>query len=257
MSRPNPQNDVIRSQVGPLPCVQIQLHGDDPDQRPERLVVLCHGYGASGEDLVPCAGEILSCLPHEDRPRIQFVFPAAPLVLAEMYGMDSRAWWPIDMEALERAMQSGTYREMRTNDDPVMDMAREKLEACIQQILQDQDLSWSDCILGGFSQGSMVTTDLTLNLKQRPAGLIAWSGTVIREPKWLAAIHERPLRLPVVQSHGRQDPILPFAGAEALRDLLTQGRADVQFLPFDGPHTISPEAITSAAKMIKQVLDAG
>ena len=193
MSSPNAE--IVRSQVGDLPCVQIQLLNDQEELvTPQLLVVLCHGYGAGGEDLVPCAGELLSCLPHELRPKVRFLFPAAPLVLSEMYGMDSRAWWPIDMAELERAMQSGTFREMRNNDVPEMDNAREKLRACISEVLEQQNLTWSQTILGGFSQGSMVTTDLAIDLEQRPAGLIVWSGTVIRQPRWTAAVEAAPLR---------------------------------------------------------------
>lgn len=248
--------EIVRSQIESLQCVQIQLKPGAQAEvpAPKLLVVLCHGYGAGGEDLVPCAGEILSCLPHELRPQVRFLFPAAPIVMGEMYGMDSRAWWPIDMVELERAMQSGTFRELRSNDLPEMDTAKEKLQATIEKVLAEQDLSWQQCIVGGFSQGSMVTTDLTLSRQDRPAGLIVWSGTVVRETKWMAAIERQPLQIPVVQSHGRQDQILPFAGAELLRDFLTKGKADVQFLPFDGPHTIPPDGIVAAAKLIANQL---
>lgn len=250
-----PEAEIQRTPVGSLDAVQIQLaDADGTILEPKILVVLCHGYGAGGEDLVPCAGEILSCLPHELRPQVRFFFPAAPIILGEMYGMDSRAWWPIDMVELERAMQTGTYRKMRDNDIPEMDTAGAKLLESIQLVLDQQKLGWDACVVGGFSQGSMITTDLTLRNTERPAGLIVWSGTVIREPKWQTALKQRPLHLPVVQSHGRQDSILPFQGAELLRDLLTEGKADVQFLPFDGPHTISPEAITAAAQLIANQL---
>jgi phospholipase/carboxylesterase len=42
----------------------------------------------------------------------------------------------------------------------------------------------------------------------------------------------------VVQSHGRQDPLLPYSGAETLRDLLLDAGVDLQFVPFDGQHEI-------------------
>ena len=43
-------------------------------------------------------------------------------------------------------------------------------------------------------------------------------------------------------SHGRQDPILPFSGAEALHEAFASAGADVEFMPFDGGHTI-PESV--------------
>ena len=55
------------------------------------------------------------------------------------------------------------------------------------------------------------------------------------------SLAEKRGQLPVLQSHGYFDPILPFTGAEALRNLLTGAGLDVEFLPFDGPHTIPYE----------------
>ena len=44
--------------------------------------------------------------------------------------------------------------------------------------------------------------------------------------------------LPVFQSHGRQDPILPFQMAERLKDVFTETGSPPVWTPFDGPHTI-------------------
>ena len=68
-------------------------------------------------------------------------------------------------------------------------------------------------VLGGFSQGSMVTTDVALRLSERPAGLCVFSGTLVAEDEWKVLAQKRG-PLPVLQSHGTFDPILPYAGAE-------------------------------------------
>lgn len=242
-----------KRKFGDLDCVEIQLERGE-NATCDLLVVLCHGFGASGTDLVPCAGQLLSLLPHEDRTRVKFLFPAAPILLDQDGGYESRAWWPIDMLKLQIALQSGKFRELRNEDPAELPGSRHKLEACIDQCLQENSLSWESCIIGGFSQGAMICTETTLGRHQRPAGLIVWSGSLIREPQWTDFI-QRPLQIPIVQSHGRQDMVLPYLGAELLRDLFTAAKADVNFIPFNGPHTISESAIAAAALLIQEVLD--
>jgi phospholipase/carboxylesterase len=58
----------------------------------------------------------------------------------------------------------------------------------------------------------------------------------------------------VLQSHGRQDPILPFSDAGLLRDLLLEAGLSVDFLPFDGPHTISEEALEHLGALLLALL---
>jgi len=109
-------------------------------------------------------------------------------------------------------------------------------------------------VLGGFSQGAMVTTDLALRQDEAPAALVILSGTLLAESEWRArAVRRKGLR--VLQSHGRQDPILPFAEAVLLRDLLQESGLAVEFLPFDGPHTISEEALDRLGALLLSLLD--
>ena len=107
-------------------------------------------------------------------------------------------------------------------------------------------------VLGGFSQGGMIATETALNLAEAPAALCILSGTILCEDRWRKLAAQRgPLR--VLQSHGRQDPILPFIAAEWLRDLLRDGGLDVDFVPFDGGHTIPFEAIERLGALVADV----
>jgi phospholipase/carboxylesterase len=56
--------------------------------------------------------------------------------------------------------------------------------------------------------------------------------------------------LKVLQTHGQRDPILPYADAEKLRDLLTNAGADVRFVPFAGGHELPPVALDAVSKLI-------
>jgi phospholipase/carboxylesterase len=60
--------------------------------------------------------------------------------------------------------------------------------------------------------------------------------------------------LRVVQSHGRQDPLLPFSMAERLRDLLLANGLEVQWIPFNGGHGIPPAAIEGIEGLLSTAL---
>lgn len=198
--------------------------GDGP------LVVLLHGFGAPGNDLVPLWRSV-------DVPRaVRFAFPAAPLVLPSTgFGMESRAWWMIDVMALERAIADGRQRDLSQETPEGLPEARARVLEMLDAL--DAELSPSKLVLGGFSQGAMLSLDVALHSERELAGLIHWSGTLLAEDEWIARMPARA-GLPVLQSHGTMDPLLPFAMAEALRDRLAGAGLDVEFVEFRGGHEI-------------------
>jgi len=242
----------VATRLGPLEARVVQPEGKAP---PELVCLLCHGFGASGTDLVPLASEVLARAPALGS-RVRFVFPAAPLALTEFGGGQARAWWPIDFEALlaQRAAGPEGRAALRSRVPDGLPQARRQLAACLEAVAQTSGLPPGRVVLGGFSQGAMVTTDLALRQDEAPAALVILSGTLLAESEWRArAVRRKGLR--VLQSHGRQDPILPFAEAVLLRDLLQESGLAVEFLPFDGPHTISEEALDRLGALLLSLLD--
>jgi phospholipase/carboxylesterase len=235
---------IISTQLGPLDC---KIVGTTPAKK---LFVLCHGYGAPGDDLVPLAQELIHFCPHLG-PDWCFIFPQAPLELAtNLY--ESRAWWHIDIAQFEEAVRTGRVRDLRNDEPDGLASARRQLKACIDAALSMLDLSAEDMVLGGFSQGAMLATDLTLRLDEPPKALVALSGTLLNEGQWSQVAHKRA-GLRVFQSHGRQDPILPYQAAQWLKDFLTDNGLQVQFHPFDGMHTIAPQVLMELATMLSQL----
>lgn len=237
--------------VAGLLCRVVEHH-DVPEGKPAVLCVLCHGYGAPGTDLVGLGGEVLRRFPAL-APRVRFVFPEAPNVSAAN-PWDGKAWWEIDLEALDTAMRAGKYREMQDSVPDGMPAIRKKLHAAVDELLRSAGLPSSKLVLGGFSQGAMLTTDLTLRLEEAPGGLAIFSGTLLAKTQWQQAAPRRRGLL-VVQSHGRSDPLLPFSAAEALRDLLVEAGLVVDFLPFDGPHTIPELALDRLGDLLRTVAE--
>ena len=200
--------------------------GDGP------AVLLCHGFGAPGDDLVALHRAV------EGPPGLRWFFPEAPLALDVGLGTMGRAWWNIDMRQLQLAMARGLHREMEREEPIGMAEAAEALRSCIHELQTREGVDPARLVLGGFSQGAMITTEVALHSATPFAGLVALSGTLLCRSRWTPAAAERGAALHVFQSHGRHDPVLPFAGAEALRDVLTTAGASVDFRPFVGQHEI-------------------
>ncbi len=237
---------VMRSVLGGLDVVTEQARPEGPC---EGVVVLCHGFGAPGSDLVGL-GRALSSL-EPALARVRFHFPAAPLSLGGLGYGDARAWWMIDFEALEalKAQHPDALREFRKLEPEGMGAARKALNAMVHAAMNASGLPFSKLVLGGFSQGAMATTDLALRLEEAPAGLVALSGTLLLEDVWRQKAKARA-GLTVFQSHGRFDPILPFTAARALEALLTEQGLAVDFHAFDGGHEIPQPVLVALARFL-------
>lgn len=211
------------------------------------VVVLLHGFGAPGDDLVPLWRAV-------DVPReVRWVFPAAPLSLPSMgFGMESRAWWMIDMVALERSIALGEERDLSQDHPEGLDDARAKVLEMLDAL--DGALAPSSLVLGGFSQGAMLALDVALHTERELAGLVQLSGTLLNESEWAPLLPARA-GLPVLQSHGRADPLLSFAMAETLRDRLTSAGLEVDFVPFSGGHEIPGAVLDRLQALIRRVAD--
>jgi phospholipase/carboxylesterase len=96
----------------------------------------------------------------------------------------------------------------------------------------------------------MLTTDIALRAEQPFAGLALMSGSIVAIDEWQPGFAKLK-GVPVMQSHGKADPLLPFATAERLRDLMKAGGADVRWVEFAGGHTISLGALDALAKLVQ------
>ncbi len=213
--------------------------GDGP------AVLLCHGFGAPGDDLVGLHRAIAA------PPGTRWFFPEAPLDVD--VGMPGRAWWPIDMARLQLAMMRGMSRELARETPPGLAAARQLLSETISFLGELHHVDPARLVVGGFSQGAMLTTDLVLTGGLGVAGLAILSGTLLSEDRWRASAASAS-GLPVFQSHGRHDPVLPFSGAEALGALLVGAGAHRRFVPFSGQHEIPTPAIGALGGFLSEVL---
>ncbi len=184
------------------------------------LVVLCHGYGADGNDLISLA-------PHWQRllPTVAFVAPNAPQHCDAGQGYQ---WFPIP-RLDPRAMRQGVEGAAAT------------LDAFLDAELARLGLPGERLALVGFSQGTMLSLHVGLRRKAAPAAIIGYSG-LLADPE----IHPLQDGSPVLLVHGDADPLIPvdylFVSAAAL------GRAGLPVQWHVSPGT--PHAIDGAGLVL-------
>ncbi len=210
------------------------------------LVVLLHGFGAPGNDLVPLA-DVLN-VPTGTR----FVFPEGPLTLS--FGpRDARAWWLIDMARMAQDQAAGRPRDLSNEIPKGLAPARDTMLAFLKEVEHTFVADPRKTVLGGFSQGAMLTCDVMLHTDRPYAGLVQLSGTLLALQEWGPLLQKRK-GLPVFQSHGVQDEILPYIGASRLRDALNQSGLPVEWHRFRGGHEIPEPVLQRLSVFLTKVL---
>jgi phospholipase/carboxylesterase len=238
---------MIRRRLGDLDCVIAggtdgQGGGDGP------TVILMHGFGAGGDDLVDLANYV------EVPPGTRWVFPAGPLELGGLYG-DSRAWWMIDLARLEPELAAGRAIDRADEVPDGLPAARAAVLGLLDALARDYGRTDARTVLGGFSQGAMLTVDVALHAPGKLAGLALMSGTLLAESVWqprAAAL----AGVTIFQSHGTKDGLLAYRGAERLRDFLLAAGAEVGFMPFPGGHELPPPVLEGLAELLARTLAA-
>ena len=209
-------------------------------------IILLHGFGAPGDDLVPLADAMRA--PAGTR----WIFPEGPLSLNMSFG-DSRAWWMIDMARLEADRAAGRTRDLSAEVPRGFPQAREVLETFLTTLPRVMPIDYKRTLIGGFSQGAMLSCDLVMRSAVPFAGLIQLSGSLLAKQDWRPSVGKRA-GLPVFQSHGIQDPILPYVMAERLRDELTHAGLSVEWHSFRGGHEIPEAVLRQLSSFVTKVL---
>jgi phospholipase/carboxylesterase len=211
------------------------------------VVILLHGFGAPGDDLAALY-RVLD-VPREAR----FVFPEAPLAPPDFAGYGGRAWWMIDTAAMQRAAMREEVRD-RSNETPAgMADAHARVTDLLAAVDRELGAHGAPLVLGGFSQGAMLACDIALRSARPLAGLVLLSTTLLCKLEWLPRMAARA-GLPILQTHGRADPLLPFGLATELRDALVAAGCGLEFLAFNGGHEVPMSVIQALGSFIRKVV---
>jgi phospholipase/carboxylesterase len=200
---------------------------------PTALVVLLHGLGADGNDLIALAPQLARTL-----PRALFVSPDAPFPCdMAPYG---RQWFSLQDRAPARVHEGTT-------------MARPILDRFLDEALAVWGLKDDALALLGFSQGAMMALHAGLRRKNPPAAIVAFSGALIGDvPPASAGGYP-----PVLLVHGEDDPVVPFSSFRYARTTLAAAGVSVEAVSRPGlGHGIDPTGLEAAQTMLARCLGA-
>jgi phospholipase/carboxylesterase len=164
--------------------------------RANALIVLLHGYGANGDDLIGLAAGWRARL-----PEAAFVAPNAPESIPGMLG--SLQWFAL------------TLRDPREFWQGVV-AAAPAVDRFIDQELARLSLGADRLALVGFSQGTMLALHVGLRRARHPAAIVGYSG-LLAGPERLPESKAAP---PVLLVHGEADDLIPVEAVHLAREAL-------------------------------------
>ena len=198
---------------------------------PAQAVVLLHGYGSDGQDLIGLAGYWRDLL-----PGALFVAPNAPEPCRD--NPAGYQWFPIAQDRAARWVDGAAS-------------ARPVIAEFLDGLWTQTGLGPEHTILGGFSQGAMMALNVGLSLERALMGIIAFSGALI-EPD---AVRDSPApRPPVCLVHGDLDGVVEPDLSESAAALLRGKGFPVSYhVEIGAGHTITEDGLGFASEFIAAV----
>jgi phospholipase/carboxylesterase len=194
---------------------------------PRQLVVLLHGVGADGADLMSFAPVLAEALPHA-----AFVAPDAPFPCdMAPYGLQ---WF---------SLQDRSPARLVAGVRAVEPAVRAFLDAELSRL----SLPASALALVGFSQGAMTALHAGLRMADAPAAILAYSGALLA-PESLAAEIRAASPPPVLLVHGESDGVVPVHLSRAAEQALRAAGVPVQALYIPGlDHTVDAAGLAAGS----------
>jgi phospholipase/carboxylesterase len=214
------------------PTLSGPSHPPQSGGKPSRLVILLHGLGADGNDLIGLAPYWAPLLPDAE-----FLSPNAP--------------FPCDMAPYG-------YQWLSARDPgPEARLAGARaagsiLDGFIDDELQKRDLTEAQLALVGFSQGTMMSLFVGPRRERQLAGIVGYSGRLIAPALLNSEIRSRP---PVLLVHGTEDAMVSYDSMAEAELALTDAGVSVETLSCPGVgHGIDEEGLRRGGEFLHRVL---
>lgn len=202
--------------------------------KPDALVILLHGYGSNGADLISLAPYWAQAL-----PGAAFVSPNAIEPVPQVPG--GYQWFPIS-NLDPHLMEQGAR------------VAAQSVDRFIDRELEKYGLDGGRLALVGFSQGTMMALHVALRRERAIAGVVGYSGVLVGGRNLKEQMRSKP---PILLVHGDRDPTIPipamFESAEALAEA---GHGAQWHISYGVPHSIGPDGLELGAAFLAKYLKA-
>jgi phospholipase/carboxylesterase len=189
--------------------------------KPDSLVILLHGYGSNGADLISLAPYWAKAL-----PGTAFVSPNAIEPVPQAPG--GFQWFPI-VDLDPRSMEQGARH------------AAQSVDRFIDRELEKYGLDESRLALVGFSQGTMMSLYVGLRRERQVAAILGFSGVLVAGQRLKEEMRSKP---PILLVHGDRDPMIPITAMFDSADALcAAGHAAQWHVSYGVPHSIGPDGL--------------
>ena len=189
-------------------------------------LVLLHGYGSNKEDLYGLKPYL---------PELNIVCFQAPILL----GMGGYAWYPIEWENGAKMIDG----------EAVEEAAKLLLESL--NTWQEQHVQSNEVFIGGFSQGAITALQILLQ-GFKAKGFVLMSGYAL--PEWHEALRLLSTDVPIFQSHGTMDPVIPFKWAETTSDGLSHLRG-YTFHSYPMAHSLNTQCLLDICEFLTPLIN--
>ena len=204
------------------------LQGD----KPQALVILLHGFGSDGHDLISLTDKLAPQAPHA-----LFLSPHAPYRCDQ--APSGYQWF---------SLQDTSPKGLLTSVQEAVPILKNFLD----QQLNALTILPSRCLILGFSQGANLALHIGFRYSPQLAGIIAFSGWIAGPENFAEEIKERP---PTLLIHGEHDSIVPAVALEKARETLEATDVSVEACLRPGlAHSIDSFGIERAGSMIARHL---
>ena len=202
------------------------------ETKPKNAVILCHGYGGDGKDI-----SILASYWKFHLPDTIFICPNAPEKCAA--SPSGFQWFDLMDQTSDQILSKSMIAEI-------------KLNKLIDEVKEKNDLSANEIVLGGFSQGCMISLQTGIKRKDKINSIVGFSGKIINTEHLSKNIISRPN---VLLMHGDKDQVVTIDGLLEAKDFFYKNNYPIETKIFKNcEHRIPTEGSSLGLQFIKKHL---
>jgi phospholipase/carboxylesterase len=191
-------------------------------------VVILHGRGVTGEDLMPLAPEI-------GLAGVRWIFPDAPFPFPG--AEEGRMWYGFSPDTEEGILAS-----------------RHLLFGLLDHLIEREKVSAEKVVLMGFSQGAVMSLDVGLRYPKKLAMIVALSGYLPLPERLTAEKSTASAKVPILLVHGAEDEVVPVEGSRKAHATLLKEGYSVRLHEYPMGHEVIPEEIQLIRDHLKETL---
>ena len=200
--------------------------------KPKNAVILCHGYGGDGKDI-----SVLASYWKAHLPDTIFICPDAPEICAA--NPSGYQWFDLIEQNSDQILSNSLVAEV-------------KLNKLINEVKEKNDLSSDRIVLGGFSQGCMISLQTGIKRKDKVNSIIGYSGKIIDTDHLSKNLVSRQN---IILMHGDKDQVVTIDGFLEAKNFFNKNEYPIETKIFENcEHRIPTEGSSLGLQFIKKHL---